>query len=564
MERTLKLTISLLASNRKDTIPKCLESLRPLLEQVNSELIITDTGCDDELLEYMSKYTDKIVEFKWCNDFAAARNIGLNMARGEWFMYIDDDEWFEDVTELINFFNSEEEKEYVSANYVVRNYNTLKGDVYNEGVVGRIYRMFDGIHFEGKIHESITRPDGNVKQFGAYVHHYGYVFDTEEKRQAHFERNVSMLIGQIEEEPAVARHYAHIYQEYRTMNQPNKILKYAFEALESVDESDRENKVNLCSTYVAVVWAYTAMKDYEQAVKYGEMFLTTKPMTGLAKATLMSFMAEGCLRSASYEKCVEYADEYIVFRDKYKEDGERYYKELAPMLNDTFSDKRIGITISTGLEAAIELGDVKKAVVYILAYDWSKNVYIMELDCVGRLAELMAQADFTSDKELFKDSVRVFGKLFTHIESSNMLVKRIGQMKEDNPEGYACLCNVMINVAGQPGYKELVSIIVANKSGDIGKLYEIYEQTVYADDNVLSMEKEFYEVALDKNIPLGKMICGISVERWTKMLKLWARTVRNRDIIQTKKYLDKFLPVDSIHMKLFEKQIIDILENRKK
>ena len=118
-DNKIKLTISILVSNRKDTVPKCLESLRPLLEKVDSELIITDTGCDEELVSYMKKYTDNIVSFKWCNDFAAARNVGLNMAKGQWFMYIDDDEWFENVDELVSFFNSEEEKEYASASYVV-------------------------------------------------------------------------------------------------------------------------------------------------------------------------------------------------------------------------------------------------------------------------------------------------------------------------------------------------------------------------------------------------------------------------------------------------------------
>ena len=117
-KKEIKLTISLLVSNRKDTVPKCRESLRPLLEQVDSELIITDTGCDEDLVAYMKRYTDNIVRFKWCNDFAKARNVGLKMAKGQWFMYIDDDEWFENVDELVEFFNSDEEIKYTSASYV--------------------------------------------------------------------------------------------------------------------------------------------------------------------------------------------------------------------------------------------------------------------------------------------------------------------------------------------------------------------------------------------------------------------------------------------------------------
>ena len=43
------LTISILSSNRKDTIRKCLDSLKTLRERVSSELIIVDTAHDEEM-----------------------------------------------------------------------------------------------------------------------------------------------------------------------------------------------------------------------------------------------------------------------------------------------------------------------------------------------------------------------------------------------------------------------------------------------------------------------------------------------------------------------------------
>ena len=81
------LTISVMTSNRKDTLPKTLESLKPILDNVSSELIVTDTGCDEELLTIIRKYTDKIVTFEWCKDFSKARNVSVDMAQGQWYMY---------------------------------------------------------------------------------------------------------------------------------------------------------------------------------------------------------------------------------------------------------------------------------------------------------------------------------------------------------------------------------------------------------------------------------------------------------------------------------------------
>ncbi|MDY3770616.1 MAG: glycosyltransferase, partial [Lachnospiraceae bacterium] len=100
MQQTLKtkenivLSIAVLASDRRDTIGKCLGSLAAIRKAVPSELIILDTGCSPETRRVLEEYADKIADFTWCNDFSKARNVTLRMAEGEWFLYLDDDEWF--------------------------------------------------------------------------------------------------------------------------------------------------------------------------------------------------------------------------------------------------------------------------------------------------------------------------------------------------------------------------------------------------------------------------------------------------------------------------------------
>ena len=102
------LTISMLVSGREKTTEKSLQSLQPLREQLGAEIILTDTGCTPEYLEKIRGLADCVLKFTWCNDFAKARNVGLEAARGQWFMFIDDDEWFEDVAPIIAFFQSGE------------------------------------------------------------------------------------------------------------------------------------------------------------------------------------------------------------------------------------------------------------------------------------------------------------------------------------------------------------------------------------------------------------------------------------------------------------------------
>lgn len=558
MNKEYKLTISILASNRKDTLPKCLDSLKPLLDNVSSELIVTDTGCDEDLLEIIRKYTDKIIKFTWCNDFGKARNVGLKAAQGQWFMYIDDDEWFENVDELIEFFNGSEEENYVFANYIVRNYTNMKGDKWNEGVVGRIFRIDEDIRFEGKIHEYVRGKAGKTKQFFSYVHHYGYVYGSEEESLAHYERNTKLLIKQIEEEPTEARYYAHLYQEFRRRREYEKSWKYTLMALKNVDTSKIENRISMCSTYVNAVFVLMAQKKYEEAIERGKDFFANSPLTNLARAAIDGYMSEAYMRNGDYEKCIELADEYLIFREQYKENRERYYTELAPMLNDTFREVHMGRVVSSGLKSAIELCDVKKAYKYVLLYDWHRSVYMLEPACIENLADMAAGSD------MVEQSVRVFGKLFTHLECSNILLKRITEIKNENPEGYVRLCHIMSQIAGQPGYRYLVNVITSYKNNDMTSLLQVYKEAAAQERYLLSMEKEFFEVAIEKNIPLGEMICAMTVERWKAIIELWAEKVRNKDIIIIKKYMDKLMPNESVHMTLFNEQIVKILERRKK
>ena len=57
-----QLTISLLVSDRRDTLKRCLDSIVPLLNAVDSELIIVFTGKDQETLEIARQYTSHIIQ----------------------------------------------------------------------------------------------------------------------------------------------------------------------------------------------------------------------------------------------------------------------------------------------------------------------------------------------------------------------------------------------------------------------------------------------------------------------------------------------------------------------
>src|SRR3974390_1612326 len=86
------LTINLIVRNEEQTLGRCLDSVRGLAE----EIVVVDTGSTDRTREIAAARGARVVEFPWCDDFAAARNESLRQATGPWVLWLDADEYFDD------------------------------------------------------------------------------------------------------------------------------------------------------------------------------------------------------------------------------------------------------------------------------------------------------------------------------------------------------------------------------------------------------------------------------------------------------------------------------------
>lgn len=197
-------TISMLVSNRIDTVEKCFESFRPLLEQIPSEFIAVDTVGDensDGSIDVARRYADKIVHFEWCDDFAKARNAGLKEARGKWLIYLDDDEWFDDAGPLIDFFSKPELYEnYDLVSMMEHSYNSATQIDYESSGFSRITVLTPEAKFVNPVHELLKgivyRNEYDLK--GTFVHHVGYIGKLIDKKT---DRNRKIMDAELEKHP---------------------------------------------------------------------------------------------------------------------------------------------------------------------------------------------------------------------------------------------------------------------------------------------------------------------------------------------------------------------------
>ncbi len=209
------LSIGMIVKNEEKYLGRCLEALQPLLQQVDSELIIIDTGSTDRTVEIAREFTDKVYFFEWCNDFAAARNAGLKRARGAWFMGLDADEIFTDsVQEIIAFFKTGEYKKYNTASIIIRNSNQSTHQVYSDARLLRLTKVHPDTQYINPIHEVLAPAMTPVKELQAIALHYGYVQEDKEFITKKAERNITMLKGMLEKNPTNSKHCYDICKSY--------------------------------------------------------------------------------------------------------------------------------------------------------------------------------------------------------------------------------------------------------------------------------------------------------------------------------------------------------------
>ena len=86
------ISLCMIVKNEEEVLFDCLNSIKEVVD----EIIIVDTGSNDNTKNIAKKFTDKIYDFIWCNDFSAARNFAISKVKSEYVMMVDSDETLKD------------------------------------------------------------------------------------------------------------------------------------------------------------------------------------------------------------------------------------------------------------------------------------------------------------------------------------------------------------------------------------------------------------------------------------------------------------------------------------
>lgn len=227
------ITACLIARNEERDLPHWLKTTA-----FADERIVLDTGSTDQTAELAREAGCQVYSYEWADDFAAARNAALCHAAGEWVVFLDADESFEDPREVRPYLESlaarPEAKEVRRILAWMKNIDEDKGGIeFQRFPAIRIFRRA-GARYEGRLHETLVGAAdtcGTLFVPGALAMlHTGY---SAGRILAKAKRNLALLQAEIAEIGEQDRHFPYLAKSYLTLGDFQKAELYALKAIAS-------------------------------------------------------------------------------------------------------------------------------------------------------------------------------------------------------------------------------------------------------------------------------------------------------------------------------------------
>lgn len=182
------ISLCMIMRNNAKVLQRCLDSVRGLV----NEVVIVDTGSEDNSIELAIRNEARVFTTKWDDDFSAPRNLSIANATKDWVLIMDPDEiimrkdheeirW---LTRAKNVVAIRMTTRNYGASPLEANYRTLVGHKdptgQFEGFVPstktRFFKNGLGMHFEGCWHElldwDISRRRLPVGTCKVPIHHW--------------------------------------------------------------------------------------------------------------------------------------------------------------------------------------------------------------------------------------------------------------------------------------------------------------------------------------------------------------------------------------------------------
>lgn len=533
------LSISMLVSDRPDTIRRCLDSLKPIMEAIPCELILVSTSRNQEVHTIIKEYTDKIVEFEWCDDFSKARNAGLMQARGEWFLTLDDDEWFVELQPLIAFFQSGEYRKFGCANYLVRNFYDAKYQYYSDAWVSRMIRLSKETHYESKIHEYLYPVEGECKNIEALAYHTGYIFASEEKRLEHFKRNEQLLQKMIQEEPERLRWRVQLLQEYRSVHDYTHMYELGMQCIEAFkDVNNSIDNRDIGTFYVAAAEGKLFLHEEEEAYRIGALAINDSRTSELCHAYVMLLYGVIFYHKQNWVEAEHAIKTYFQIKDYLEQNPTRLeIQKGALLVSEAYDEMALKKAYAILIICGLKNNNTKPLKQYFSYLEWEQDsVYLMDgfmKDIVEAMAHLKEESFFA----------HVLTIAWNHSKLQSVLLMEVAPYEEKDPEGFARLAHYLAQLQENHWYLWYCKIYDADENVTDEEFAKDISGLSLSISNIFSIPDVVVEKAKVRSITLEDIYLQVPIEKWEQDWREYAagnsyttvkKTIQEIRKIQTK------------------------------
>ncbi|PSB27020.1 glycosyltransferase family 2 protein [Stenomitos frigidus] len=185
------LSLCMIVKNESEHLARCLSSAQAYVD----EIVVVDTGSQDDTVAIAQRYGATLYYFDWCDDFAAARNFSVGKVTGDWILILDADETLMVETGTLRQQLAASPSELMGYALTRTEINLLEDDL-SGGVHVRLFRNDPGLRYAGRYHEQLRQQNGKPllvdALHGLKLLHYGNS-DPQAVLQKTLDRDIPLL-----------------------------------------------------------------------------------------------------------------------------------------------------------------------------------------------------------------------------------------------------------------------------------------------------------------------------------------------------------------------------------
>ncbi|WP_431086425.1 glycosyltransferase [Paenibacillus sp. 8b26] len=213
------IALCMIVKNEEQYLRRCLDSVKDKVDQI----IIVDTGSTDATVDIAKEYTNEVYNFKWVNDFSAARNEAIKYATSDYILIMDADEYLDESSDLKADVSSE--CDY----YFLKVHNFFSQGQKIEHTSIRLFANSKGLFYRNRLHEHLNNLDEDKKAFTSdfgksYLFHTGYTDEMMQDRDKQ-KRNLPLMLQEVKENPN-AYNLFNMGRTYKWVGEHEKAIQY--------------------------------------------------------------------------------------------------------------------------------------------------------------------------------------------------------------------------------------------------------------------------------------------------------------------------------------------------